>query len=167
MKKPLILDHIRPQCDISPGYCLCYIRLWDTKVETGKNYIVDGRTSQSIQPITYTKSPSMTATLFKIYYAPQTWISLCSFICCVYFACITSLIIIHFPYILNCSTALSSCIAVADTHRSYLPLFAAYLLHVCIALNRQQMHRITIRITLKWGLMLPKSHWLLSCISPQ
>ena len=60
----LISDHIRPQYDISPGYCLCYMRLWDNKVETGKNYIVDGRTNQSIQPIIYNKSPFMTALLF-------------------------------------------------------------------------------------------------------
>ena len=71
----LILDHIRPQCDISP-----------TKVETGKNYIVDGRTSQSIQAIIYTKSPFITVLLFKICYALQTCISFCSFICCIYFA---------------------------------------------------------------------------------
>ena len=32
----LILDQIRPQYDISPDDCQCYMRLWDTKVETGK-----------------------------------------------------------------------------------------------------------------------------------
>ena len=72
---------------------------------------------------------------------------------------ITLLIIFRFTYILNCSIVLSSCLC----SRSF-----ASLLSPCICcLFVSYLHRITIRITLKWGLMLPKSHRLLRCISPQ
>ena len=61
----LILDHIRLQCDISPDDCLCYMRLWDTKVETGKKHTVDGQKSQSIQPIIYIPSRFMVTLLLS------------------------------------------------------------------------------------------------------
>ena len=95
-----------------------------------------------------------------------------SFICCIYFALhniADNISLYIYIELQHCSIFLhlQSQICIALISLLVLPICCITLSPCICCLFVAYLHRITIRITLKWGLMLPKSHRLLSCISPQ